>query len=390
MADAMNLILTQLLKEQDDYKINPTYQMGVALPQIAMQGALSPGAKLNPWEMLLIGALGGLGGGILQGIGQGMGQASFSEKTAGLSDILGAESNAERSAAIQQHPELRQSADLLAIGDALNEREATEAAKSEKLKRIEKILRGEVAPQDYLTPQGVTVQKVPTYDYETDTFGEREVGRSMSPGQKKMAEALAEKEAGNSLYGGPFNPKDQADIEDRMADDLVRAGSPTDQYLKSEAAYNGLLKAYHDNSGIADMQILYKLIQVTEPGLAVKNDDKTIVQTALGLGGKVADLAGWLSSGNHFTKSMKADIIKAASDSRDSRIDLMKEAFSRVEEKAASRKLNSRNILPFETPKESSFLMNQTFGGELWRDDGGKNWIIHKDANGNPVSREEL
>lgn len=385
----MNLILAQLLKEQDDYKTNPTYEMGVALPQIAMQGALSPHSNLNPWEMLLVGALGGLGGGILQGIGQNMGQQSLNEKTTGIADLLGAETEAERLLALETNPQLKQYGELFKIDDALDRREATEAAKLEKLKRIQKILNNEVPPTDYMTPQGITVQKVPTYDYETDTFGEREVGRSMSPGQKKMAEALAEKQAGNVAYGGPFDPEKAAALEDSARKE-IKGGVPADQFLKSEIAFQSMLKAYNDKSGLSDVPLLYGSVQTTEPGLAVRTDDVSIRRGAMGLGGVFADAVGFLESGQKFTKEMRAQLIKNAADARDARIALYKQDVDNARGIAERRKVNPDNVQPFPIPKESKALMEQTFGGELWQDPSGKNWIIHKDANGTPIAKEEL
>lgn len=70
MADILELLAAELLKDQDAYQQQPVYQLGSSLIDAAPIYGIKGAGKVDPWESLLLGALSGFGGGALQGMAQ--------------------------------------------------------------------------------------------------------------------------------------------------------------------------------------------------------------------------------------------------------------------------------------------------------------------------------
>lgn len=386
MADVMDLLLAELIRDQDSYRSEPLYQLG---GELMGQFPISKAYNMSPWERLAAGLLTGIGGSALQGIAKNQALSGLADKQSGIEALFSTSDPAQRNLLLETKPELKQYDSLIKLGDALKQRELTDYAAKQQTEDLADILSGKGARREVMDSQGVTTQEEMTYDPATGALRWKEYGRSQSPGEKKFAEALAEKVAGNTLYGGGFDPEKQAAIEDSMRKEL-KIGVPTEQFLKSETAFQNMLKAFKDKSGSSDLDLLYGAVQVREPGLAVRQDDQSLITASSGIGGVFADAAGFVTSGRKFTPQMRSNLIKSAAGARDARISLLERDFATSRAIADRRKINPKNILPFDLPEPSSVLMEKTFGGELWQDNSGTNWIINKDANGKPISRSRI
>lgn len=383
MADLSDLLVSALLKGGNGYESNPLYKVGASL---IASPPISPEYRMSPWERLAAGLTTGFGGSLLQSIARS--QDSDTNNVMKLAKVL--QATPEERDQLRSKPGWSDYADTADAVESLQKKEKkselSDYFAKEKLKTTTDILTGKGPRWDVQTPQGITEQHTMTVDPETGQISESVYGRGMSPGQRKLAEALAEKQAGNITYGGPFDPVKQAAIEDSMRGEL-KHDAPTDQFLKGETAFQNMLKAFNSKGGASDLDLLYGAVQTREPGLAVRSDDQSLINGSYGIGGVFATAAGYLQSGRKFPPQMRAQLVQSAGNARDARIELLKQDFGRAAEIAQRRKIDPENIVPFNIPSNSSSEMQRVLGGELWEDRGGKMWFINKDSDGNPVSR---
>lgn len=110
MADAYDLLLSALLKDEGSYQTeNPFYSAGTGIDAVL---ATMPKYHLKPWEAALAGALGGFGSGVLKGIGT----ASADQKTASIAEKLaGALGGDDPVTALKADPELAKYAPIAQI-----------------------------------------------------------------------------------------------------------------------------------------------------------------------------------------------------------------------------------------------------------------------------------
>lgn len=118
MADAYDLLLSALLKDEGSYQTeNPFYSAGTGIDAVL---ATMPKYHLKPWEAVLAGALGGFGSGVLKGIGT----ASADQKTASIAEKLSsALMDGNAADTLSQDPELAKYAPIAKIADLQQKRE---------------------------------------------------------------------------------------------------------------------------------------------------------------------------------------------------------------------------------------------------------------------------
>lgn len=354
MSDITSLLIAQMLKGQDSYKTDPLYTLGsqmLASPPIGKEYRMSTG------ERFAAGLLTGLIGGGLRQYAKasskgddadtlGLAQALANKDTSGLNGKYKATADA-----------------ILELEKQTKQQELSDFAAKKKLEAITDINTGKASTREIMNPNGVTTQNELTYDPSTDSFYYKQYGRSQSPGEKKLAEALAEKQAGNIAYGGVFDPEKAAAIEDSMRKEL-KQGTPVEQFQKGEVAFQNMVKAFPDTSGASDLDFLYGAVQTREPGMAVRKDDQDLARAAFGIGGVFSDAAGYLTSGRKFTPEMRKAMLDAAGRARDARINLLKQDFDTASGIAERRKIDPKNIIPFNLPKYSSDLIGQAVSSD--------------------------
>ena len=386
MSGVTDALVAQLLKEGDTRQSDPMYKYGAEFAQSGP--ALSQAAGLNPWESLLVNALSGLGGGAIQGISQRLAKPSTTSQA--LTALLMPD-GPERDKAFED-PDLAKYKTVLDIEQRIKQQDSKEEAANflakQELQQIADAQSGKTT-REVNRPDGSSIQEERYYDPETKQFGWKPYGQEPGIYDKKLFEASAERAAGNSLYGGGFDPEKTAALEDSLRKETE--GNPAvDQFIKGETAFQSMNKAYSDKTGTSDLDFMYGAVQTREPGLAVKGDDQALLREAAGLGGVFATAAGYVKSGAKLPPSLRASMLQSASNARDARIDLVTEKFQKTQDIATRRKIDVKNALPFDLPKKSKEFVEKTIGGELWQDPEGNNWVIKKDANGTPISREKL
>lgn len=180
-------------------------------------------------------------------------------------------------------------------------------------------------------------------------------------GKQKAATIAAENAAyGFGADGTTLNPnspqykmmQDTFDNERTLGNDFIKDSA---DFKYKEQGLKALVEAFQDKSGTSDYELIRRAAQMVEPGLAVRRDDEESLMRAASL--LDTSLQSIRSAANGETKlgdDVRKGMMRIAKRSYDSALGDYNTIRQNYIDRAASARLNTKAVVPFE--QGSSFL----------------------------------